>query len=88
MRRYIILLFITGIVWAQTDYDTLVLIDKTVYIGRLVKYDNDEINFKVLTLFFSMILSSLLSSTHKESVIPNTTAINSTPPLVNIFFIP
>ena len=47
MRRYIILLLITGIVWAQTDYDTLVLIDKTVYTGRLVKYDNDEIKFKV-----------------------------------------
>ena len=47
MRRYIILFLITGIVWAQTDYDTLVLIDKTVYTGRLVKYDNDEIKFKV-----------------------------------------
>ena len=47
MRRYIILLLITGILWAQTDYDTLVLIDKTVYTGWLVKYDNDEIKFKV-----------------------------------------
>ena len=47
MRRYVVLLLITGIVWAQTDYDTLVLIDKTVYTGRLVKYDNDEIKFKV-----------------------------------------
>ena len=48
MRRYIILLLITGIVWAQTDFDKLVLKDKTVYTGTLIKFDDDEIIFKAL----------------------------------------
>ena len=34
MRRYIVLLLITGIVWAQTDFDTLVLKDGTTYLGE------------------------------------------------------
>ena len=48
MRRYIILLLITGIVWAQTDFDTLVLKDKTVHNGTLIKFVNDEIMFRAL----------------------------------------
>ena len=31
MRRYIVLLLITGILWAQTDFDKLVLKDGTTY---------------------------------------------------------
>ena len=34
MRRYIVLLLITGIVWAQTDFDTLILKDGTTYLGE------------------------------------------------------
>ena len=72
MRRYVVLLLITGIVWAQTDYDTLVLIDKTVYTGRLVKYDNDEIKFKVSlptgTLPSTVSLSSSRIFTAKLSI--------------------
>ena len=48
MRRYIIFLLITGIVWAQTEFDTLVLKDKIVYTGALIKFGNDEIMFKAL----------------------------------------
>ena len=48
MHRYIILLLITGIVWAQTDFDKLVLKDKTGYTGTLIKFDDDEIIFRAL----------------------------------------
>ena len=48
MRRYIILFLITGIVWAQTDFDKLVLEDKTGYTGTLIKFDDDEIIFRAL----------------------------------------
>ena len=48
MHRYIILFLITGIVWAQTDFDKLVLKDKTVYTGTLIKFDDDEIIFRAL----------------------------------------
>ena len=48
MRRYIILLLITGNVWAQTEFDTLVLNDKTVYTGVLIRFGNDEILFRAL----------------------------------------
>ena len=48
MRRYIILLLITGNVWAQTEIDTLVLNDKTVYTGVLIRFGNDEILFRAL----------------------------------------
>ena len=48
MRRYIILFLITGIVWAQTEFDTLVLKNKTLYTGVLIKFGNDEIIFKDL----------------------------------------
>ena len=39
MRRYIVLLLITGIVWAQTDFDTLVLKNGTTYFGEYIKIE-------------------------------------------------
>ena len=48
MRRYVVLLLITGIVWAQTDFDRLVMKDKTGYTGTLIKFDDDEIIFRAL----------------------------------------
>tara|TARA_B100000886_G_scaffold263374_1_gene187962 strand:+ start:161 stop:682 length:522 start_codon:yes stop_codon:yes gene_type:complete len=40
MRRYIVLLLITGTVWAQTGLDKLVLKDGTYYKGKYVYIDN------------------------------------------------
>ena len=45
MRRYIVLLLITGIVWAQTDFDKLVLKDGTTYFGELVSYSTKTVIF-------------------------------------------
>ena len=46
MRRYIILLLITGIVWAQTDFDTLVMKDGTIYLGEYSKTEKEIVYFK------------------------------------------
>jgi hypothetical protein len=46
MRRYIVLLLITGIVWAQTDFDTLVLKNGTTYLGEFSTIDGDNVYFK------------------------------------------
>ena len=46
MRRYIVLLLITGILWAQTDFDTLVLKDGTTFFGEYEK--NDFIEGKIV----------------------------------------
>ena len=46
MRRYIVLLLITGIVWAQTDFDKLVLKDGTTYFGEYSKTEGDRVYFK------------------------------------------
>ena len=46
MRRYIVLLLITGIVWAQTDFDKLVLKDGTTYLGEYSKTEGDRVYFK------------------------------------------
>ena len=46
MRRYIVLLLITGIVWAQTDFDTLVLKDGTTYLGEYSKIEEEIVYFK------------------------------------------
>ncbi|MBT3589882.1 MAG: hypothetical protein HOK52_05045 [Candidatus Marinimicrobia bacterium] len=46
MRRYIVLLLITGIVWAQTDFDTLVLKDGTTYFGEYSKIEEKIVYFK------------------------------------------
>ena len=46
MRRYIILLLITGIVWSQTDFDKLVLKDGTTYLGEYSKTEKEIVYFK------------------------------------------
>ena len=46
MRRYIVLLLITGIVWAQTDYDKLILKDGTTYVGEYSKIEEEIVYFK------------------------------------------
>jgi len=46
MRRYIVLLLITGIVWAQTDFDTLILKDGTTYLGEYSKTEGKIVYFK------------------------------------------
>ena len=46
MRRYIVLLLITGIVWAQTDFDTLVLKNGTTYFGEYSKIEGKIVFFK------------------------------------------
>ena len=46
MRRYIVLLLITGIVWAQTDLDKLVLKDGTTYFGEYSKIEEEIVYFK------------------------------------------
>ena len=46
MRRYIVLLLITGIVWAQTDFDKLVLKDGTTYLGEYEKIEGEIVYFK------------------------------------------
>ena len=47
MRRYIVLLLITGIVWAQTDYDKLILKDGTTYVGEYSKIEGEIIYFRI-----------------------------------------
>ena len=46
MRRYIVLLLITGTVWAQTGLDKLVLKDGTEYLGEYSKTEKNIIYFK------------------------------------------
>ena len=48
MRKYIVLLLITGIVWAQTDFDKLVLKDGTTYLGEYIKIEGEIVFFKPL----------------------------------------
>ena len=51
MRRYIVLLLITGIVWAQTDFDKLVLKDGTTYLGVYIKIEGEKVFFKTKDAF-------------------------------------
>ena len=51
MRRYIILLLITGIVWAQTDFDKLFLKDGTTYLGEYSKTEKQIVYFKPQNAF-------------------------------------
>ena len=51
MRRYIVLLLITGIVWAQTDFDTLVLKSGTTYLGEYSKIEGEIVYFKPQNAF-------------------------------------
>jgi hypothetical protein len=51
MRRYIVLLLITGIMWAQTDFDKLVLKDGTTYLGEYSKIEGEKVFFKTKDAF-------------------------------------
>ena len=51
MRRYIVLLLITGIVWAQTDFDTLILKSGTTYVGEYSKIEGEIVYFKPQNAF-------------------------------------
>jgi len=51
MRRYIVLLLITGIVWAQTNFDTLVLKSGTTYLGEYSKIEGEIVYFKPQNAF-------------------------------------
>ena len=51
MRRYIILLLIVGNVWAQTDFDTLVMKDGTIYLGKYSKTEEEIVYFKPQNAF-------------------------------------
>ena len=46
MRRYIVLLLITGIVCAQTNFDKLVLKDGSTYLGEYSKTEGKIVYFK------------------------------------------
>ena len=51
MRRYVVLLLITGIVWAQTEFDKLVLKDGTIYLGEYSKTEKEIVYFKPQNAF-------------------------------------
>ena len=51
MSRYIVLLLITGIVWAQADLDKLVLKDGTTYLGEYSKIEKEIVYFKPQNIF-------------------------------------
>ena len=45
MRRYIVLLLITGTLWAQTELDKLVLKDGTEYQGKYLRTEKSFVYF-------------------------------------------
>ena len=51
MRRYIVLLLITGILWAQTNFDTLILKSGTTYFGEYSKIEEEIVYFKPQNVF-------------------------------------
>ena len=51
MRRYIVLLLITGILWAQTDFDTLILKNGTTYFGEYSRIEEEIVYFKPQNAF-------------------------------------
>jgi len=51
MRRYIVLLLITGILWAQTDFDILILKNGTSYFGEYSKIEEEIVYFKPQNAF-------------------------------------
>jgi len=55
MRRYIVLLLITGMVWAQTDYDKLVLKNGKEYLGEYVKTEKEKVYFKSQEYIFPLV---------------------------------
>ena len=46
MRKYIVLLLITGIAWAQTGFDKLISRDGTKYLGEYSKVEDKIVYFK------------------------------------------
>tara|TARA_B100001250_G_scaffold213027_1_gene182706 strand:+ start:941 stop:1315 length:375 start_codon:yes stop_codon:yes gene_type:complete len=46
VRKCIILFLITGIVWAQTDFDKIFLIDGTEYLGEYLLTKEETVHFK------------------------------------------
>ena len=46
MRKCIILFLITGILWAQTDFDKIFLIDGTEYLGEYLLTKGETVHFK------------------------------------------
>ena len=46
LRRYIVLLLISGILWAQTDVDILIMKDGTTYYGEYSRSKVDKVFFK------------------------------------------
>ena len=51
MRRYIVLFLITGIMWAQTGLDKLVMKDGTEYLGEYSRVEKKIVYFKPLDAF-------------------------------------
>ena len=51
MRRYIVLLLITGILWAQTNFDILILKSGTTYFGEYSKIEEEIVYFKPQNAF-------------------------------------
>ena len=51
MRGYIVLLLITGILWAQTDFDTLILKSGIAYFGEYSKIEEEIVYFKPQNAF-------------------------------------
>jgi len=51
MRRYIVLLLITGILWAQTNFDILILKSGTTYFGEYSKIEEEIVYFKPQNVF-------------------------------------
>ena len=51
MRRYIVLLLITGTVWAQTGLDTLVLKNGTKYEGDFLRTESKYDKYKPMVYF-------------------------------------
>ena len=51
LRRYIVLLLITGILWAQTNFDTLILKSGTTYFGEYSKIEEEIVYFKPQNVF-------------------------------------
>ena len=53
MRKCIILFLITGIVWAQTGFDKLILKGGQKYLGKISNIDNQTVYFKPESAFTS-----------------------------------
>ena len=63
MRIYIVLLLITGILWAKTDYDKLVLKNGTEYLGEYSSSKGRIVYFKPQNAFSSQLVPFRLIKT-------------------------